>query len=84
MKIMYDIACNLNSVQFKEIQFKIQLTRNRMKIGAQGIKNMLIISTIHNYGVEKKTILKRQRSKNAPSIPLREISKLKSILVGHD
>jgi hypothetical protein len=55
-----------------------------MKIGAQGIKNMLIISTIHNYGVEKKTILKRQRSKNAPSIPLREISKLKSILVGHD
>jgi hypothetical protein len=55
-----------------------------MKIGAQGIKNMLIISTIHNYGVEKKTILERQRSKNAPSIPLREISKLKSILVGHD
>jgi hypothetical protein len=55
-----------------------------MKIGAQGIKNMLIISTIHNYGVEKKKILERQRSKNAPSIPLREISKLKSILVGHD
>jgi hypothetical protein len=55
-----------------------------MKIGAQCIENMLIISTIRNYGVEKTTILERQRFKNAPSIPLRAISKLKSILVGHD
>jgi hypothetical protein len=55
-----------------------------MQIDAQGIENMLIISTIHNYGVEKKTILERQRSKNAPFIPLRAISKLKSMLGGHD
>jgi hypothetical protein len=55
-----------------------------MQIGTRGIENMFIISTIHNYGVEKNPILERQRSKNGPSIPLRKISKLKSILVGHD
>jgi hypothetical protein len=55
-----------------------------MRIGAQGIEKMPIISTICNYGDEKNTILERQRSKNAPSIPLIAISKLKSILVGHD
>ncbi len=47
MKIFNDIACNLNWIQ-------IQLKRNEMQIGAQGIENMLVTSIIHDYGMLKK------------------------------
>ncbi len=55
MKIFNDIACNLNWIQ-------IQLKRNEMQIGAQGIENMLVTSIIHDYGMLKKKSLKRHPS----------------------
>jgi len=60
------VQCTLKGIQ-------IQLKRNRMQIVAQGIENMLIISIILDYGVEKHF-----------SIPSITNSKLKFILVRRD
>ncbi len=52
-----------------------------MQIGAKGIENMLITS-ICDYGVEKKVGLKKHRSAKYISILFRVDFRLKYILVG--
>jgi hypothetical protein len=52
----------------------------RYKLGAQGIKNTVVTSIIHGYGVEKQknsTQKREKRKKENLSIPLKPNSQIK-------
>jgi hypothetical protein len=56
MRILNDIACNLNRIQISLIQSKfnwihIQLKKNEIQIVAKTIENLLIVFIICDYGV---------------------------------
>jgi hypothetical protein len=84
-----DVACNLNSIQFKKKLNWIQLYWFEVKFNwremqwnwcIQCIENMFIIFVIYHYGVKKKTTLK----KKSFCIPFKVNFKSKSILVEQD
>jgi hypothetical protein len=54
----------LNSKTLNGIQ--IQLKRNMMQIDVESIEKLLIIHIIHDYGVEKKAVVKSLKYEKTP------------------
>ncbi len=50
-----------NGIQIHWNWIQIQLKRNMMQIDVESIENLLIIHIIHDYGVERKAIMKRHK-----------------------
>jgi hypothetical protein len=48
------------------MEFQIQLKRNGMQIDVESIEILLIIQIIHDYGVEKKAVVKRHKYEKTP------------------
>ncbi len=69
MRILNDIACNLNRIQISSIQskfnwIKIQLKKNEIQVDTKTIENFLIVFIICDYGVKMKVVLKNKSLKN--------------------
>ncbi len=56
----------MNGSQIHWNRIQIPLKRNMMQIDVESIENLLIIHIIHDYGVEKKEIVKRHKYEKTP------------------
>jgi hypothetical protein len=84
MRILNDIACNLNRIQISLIQSKFSWREMKFKLMQKLLKIYSLFSSFVIMVFKMKVVLKKKKSKKHLSIPFRTNSKPKSILIGHN